>query len=109
MDEPYIGLYTFTKPTILVRDPDLVEKILIEDFDSFRMNEWKVSEKTDPLLATHPYLLSDNDRKISRRTLTPVFTPNKVKCFEIKFYSIFPRPFLTEFCSQIKRHYSSDE
>lgn len=79
MNEPYIGFYKFTEPTIIVRDVDLIKKILIEDFDSFSTNEWKVNDKSNPLLATSPCFTSDNEWKINRNTLLPVFTPDKVK------------------------------
>lgn len=33
--EPFIGIYLFYRPGILVRDPELVKKVLATDFTSF--------------------------------------------------------------------------
>lgn len=84
MNEPYIGFYKLTRPAILVRDIDLIKKILIDDFDNFSVNEWKVSEKSEPLLASNPFLCRDDEWIISRNTFSPVFSPNKVKCSLLK-------------------------
>lgn len=71
------------------RDPDLVKDILITQFDSFRLNDFKLSEKYDALLAPNPFFNVDDKWREGRKTIIPAFSQNKVwktnVCFSIYF------------------------
>lgn len=69
------------KPAILARDPDLIKDILITNFNSFRDNDNYLSKKHDPLTATNPFFVRDDEWRESRKTLMPAFSQNKVKYF----------------------------
>lgn len=34
-NEPFVGIYNFFQPILLVRDPDLISKVLVKDFQYF--------------------------------------------------------------------------
>ena len=34
-DKPYVGIFTFDKPILLIRDLELVKNILVKDFQNF--------------------------------------------------------------------------
>ena len=36
--ERYMGIYEFNKPTLLVRDPELIKHVLVKDFAHFQVN-----------------------------------------------------------------------
>lgn len=66
------------KPAILARDPDLIKDILITNFNSFRDNDAYLSKKNDPLSATNPFFVSDDEWRTSRKTIVPAFSQSKV-------------------------------
>lgn len=76
--EKYFGLYLFTKPTLVLRDPNLINRIMIQDFSHFYNRATQVDEKLDPLNA-HLVFLTDQRWKNLRNKLTPVFTSGKLK------------------------------
>lgn len=49
--EPYkfAGLFTFHKPSIMVRDPELIKHILIKDFSHFHDRGFPVNKEIEPL------------------------------------------------------------
>lgn len=77
-DVPYIGYYKFLQPAIVLRDPDLIKDVLIKDCSSFHANDIHLDKKHDPLLATNPFLTTDEDWKRGRSILVPIFSANKV-------------------------------
>lgn len=66
------------KPAIIARDPDLVKDILITQFNSFRKNDFNLSEKYDALLAPNPFFKMDDQWREGRQTIIPAFSQNKV-------------------------------
>jgi cytochrome P450 family 6 len=51
-DKPYVGIFTFDKPSLLIRDPEIVKNILVKDFQTFMDRILSVDPKIDPLLVT---------------------------------------------------------
>lgn len=79
----YVGVYKFGTPSILIRDLNLLKSILIENFDHFRDNDFKIDVKLDPILSKNPSFSEGNQWQLHRKQISPVFTPSKVK-------SVFP-------------------
>lgn len=67
------------RPAIVARDPDLIKDVLITEFNSFRSNDFNLSKKYDPLLATNPFFTVDDEWREGRKTLIPAVSQNKVK------------------------------
>lgn len=74
--EKVVGLYRGLSPLLLIRDPEIMKKILIKDFNVF----------TDTAIPYFPNFQSNNllsaqgdTWRILRSTLTPLFSPNKLK------------------------------
>ncbi|XP_067000520.2 cytochrome P450 6j1 [Anabrus simplex] len=76
---PYVGVYRFLTPAVLVRDPDLIKAILIKDFQSFERNARSIDEKMDPLLARNPSFNSGEKWEKMRSQLTPSFMSGKMR------------------------------
>lgn len=34
-DEPYVGIHSFYKPMLLIKEPELIKRILVKDFNLF--------------------------------------------------------------------------
>jgi cytochrome P450 family 6 len=72
------GLYNFTMPILLVRDPEVIKDILVKDFEKFHSRGIAVNEKQDPFQG-HLFALSGSKWRNLRVKLSPTFTSGKMK------------------------------
>ncbi|XP_044272375.1 cytochrome P450 9e2-like [Tribolium madens] len=70
-DARYCGIYQFLTPVLLIRDPELIKKITVKDFEHFVDHRIVIPEESDPL--------SGQKWRDMRSTLSPVFTSSKLK------------------------------
>ena len=78
-DKPYVGIFSFDKPSLLIRDPELVKNILVKDFQTFMDRNVSAEEELDPLFANVLSFLRGQLWRHLRTKLTPVFTSGKMK------------------------------
>jgi cytochrome P450 family 6 len=78
-DKPYVGIFSFDKPSLLIRDPELVKNILVKDFQTFMDRTMSVEGRFDPLFGNCLPLLKGEQWRNLRTNLTPVFTSSKIK------------------------------
>jgi cytochrome P450 family 6 len=76
--EKYGGIYAFTKPKLILRDPDIIKNILVKDFFSFHDHTLFTDEEIEPL-SGHLFLLRGYKWRNLRIKLTPTFTSGKMK------------------------------
>jgi cytochrome P450 family 6 len=76
--EPFLGIYLFFKPAILVRDAELVKNILTRDFQHFHDRGVYCEPKSDPM-SGNLFALPGEAWKSLRTRLTPAFTSGKLK------------------------------
>lgn len=55
--ERFFGFWMAHRPTLMVNDPELIKKILITDFNSFRDHGLYVNVKDDPLTSKQYFTL----------------------------------------------------
>ncbi|KAL0266932.1 UNVERIFIED_CONTAM: hypothetical protein PYX00_009337 [Menopon gallinae] len=86
------------KPAILVRDPELVHKVFVTDFYSFRNNDVD-SNITDDPMSRNAFVLQDEEWKRTRALITPAFSSGKIK-------SMYPQmiEIAKEFNIYLKKH-----
>jgi cytochrome P450 len=78
-DKPYVGIFSFDKPGLLIRDLELVKNILVKDFQNFIDRIFSVEERFDPLLGNTLPALKGQIWRHLRTNMTPVFTSRKMK------------------------------
>jgi cytochrome P450 family 6 len=78
-DKPYVGIFSFDKPSLLIRDLELVKNVLVKDFQNFTERVFKVERKLDPLFANSLATVGGQLWRHLRTNLTPVFTSRKMK------------------------------
>ena len=78
-DNPYVGIFSFDKPSLLIRDLDLVKDILVKDFQNFMDRKFFFEDKYDPLFSKIMFGLKGHVWRHLRTNLTPVFTSRKMK------------------------------
>lgn len=76
--ERFVGIYNFRVPTLVVRDPELINDIMTSNFTNFHDRDVKMDEKVNPLSANLASLTGLRWKNL-RRKLTPVFTSGKLK------------------------------
>ena len=84
-DKPYVGIFSFDKPSLLIRDPELVKNIMVKDFQSFIDRLVLFDEKLEPLISNSLPILKGQLWRHLRTNLTPVFTSRKMK---LMFYLV---------------------
>ncbi|XP_011175441.1 cytochrome P450 9e2 [Solenopsis invicta] len=75
----YFGLYDFTRPTIVIRDPELISMITIKHFDNFCDHYGFVNETLDPIASRNLFNLQGDHWREMRKLLSPSFTSSKMK------------------------------
>jgi hypothetical protein len=78
-DKPYVGIFSFDKPFLLIRDLKLVKNILVKDFHIFMDRTISVEETLEPLFANDLAVLKGQIWRHLRTNLNPVFTSGKLK------------------------------
>jgi cytochrome P450 family 6 len=78
-DKPYVGIFSFNKPSLLICDHELVKNILVKDFHNFMDRTFAVGDKYDPLFGRNLSVLKGQLWRHLRIKLTPVFTSHKMK------------------------------
>ncbi|XP_014276562.1 probable cytochrome P450 6a17 [Halyomorpha halys] len=53
--EKMIGFYSFYKPMMFVSDPEIIQKVLVTDFNSFSNNGLEVDKDIDPISGYNPF------------------------------------------------------
>ncbi|KAF5285372.1 hypothetical protein FQR65_LT13262 [Abscondita terminalis] len=79
-NDRYVGIYKFQTPILLVRDPELIKKIYIKDFDTFPEHRPFLPEEVDPLWSNNLFAIRGGEKwHALRTTLSPSFTSSKMK------------------------------
>jgi cytochrome P450 family 6 len=76
--ERYGGIYAFSIPMFIVRDPDIIKYILVRDFSSFHDRGFFMDEEREPLTG-HLFLLPGNRWRNLRLKLPQTITSGKMK------------------------------
>jgi hypothetical protein len=78
-DKPYVGIFSFDKPSLLIRDAELVKNILVKDFQNFTDHIFSFEDKVDPVFGNILVALNGQSWRHLRTNMTPVFTSRKIK------------------------------
>ncbi|KAH8398959.1 hypothetical protein KR222_004286 [Zaprionus bogoriensis] len=78
-DQPFVGIHVFHKPALLLRDPELIKRIMVKDFGKFSNRYSNSDYKGDPLGSQNIFFLKNPAWKEVRLKLSPFFTSNRLK------------------------------
>lgn len=70
----FVGINVFHKPTILIRDPELIKRILIKDFQHFPNHHTGADPVYDPIAGKNLFQIKNPQWKELRVKLSPIFT-----------------------------------
>ena len=74
-----VGFFQLKTPTLLLRDPELVNHILVSKFASFHDNELKLHSNLDPSMSATPFFAKGDVWKENRSIMTNGFSTKKLK------------------------------
>ncbi|XP_046751463.1 cytochrome P450 6A1-like isoform X2 [Diprion similis] len=77
-DNAVFGFYSFHRPSLVIRDPDLIRFVLTKDFSHFQNRGLYYNEEVDPL-SGHLFMLDGAKWKNLRIKFSPTFTSGKMK------------------------------
>nr|XP_023024029.1 cytochrome P450 9e2-like [Leptinotarsa decemlineata] len=75
----YHGFYQFTRPTLLIKDPELLKQVMVKYFDHFTDRRKFLSEEVDPLWGRNMVELTGDKWRNLRAATTPIFTSGRMK------------------------------
>ncbi|KAF2894283.1 hypothetical protein ILUMI_11888 [Ignelater luminosus] len=75
----YFGAYQFSKPIVIVKDPDLIKQITVKDFDHFVDHSTFAPLPNESLWQKNLISLKGDQWRDMRATLSPSFTGSKMK------------------------------
>lgn len=77
-NEPFVGLYRFFTPDLLIIDPEIIKRVLVTDFKCFQNRINAIHGKPEVLLDN--MFSAQYDRwKVMRQKVTPTFTSGKLR------------------------------
>lgn len=75
----FFGIFIFSKPVLIITDPNLVKAILVKDFNTFSDRPFDVKEEQQPVTAHMLFFAKNPEWKAIRTLTTPAFTSGKLK------------------------------
>ncbi|XP_037039727.1 probable cytochrome P450 28a5 [Bradysia coprophila] len=76
---PFVGIYTYRNPELLILDPKLVNEVFVGKFKYFESNYTNYNKKNARLFMRNPFILHDQEWKDNRSDISPAFTTLKTK------------------------------
>lgn len=74
-----VGIYDNNTPAFMVRDPEIIKKIAVKDFDHFANHRTFLDPESSGLSGLSLFLMQNQKWKDMRSTLSPAFTGTKIR------------------------------
>ncbi|KAL4709580.1 hypothetical protein ACJJTC_007311 [Scirpophaga incertulas] len=79
-DEKVVGFYRSSTPELIIRDPQIIKKVLITDFMYFYARGFHPDKNNIEPLFRNLFVVEGDIWKSLRTRMTPAFTSGKLKC-----------------------------
>lgn len=78
VNEPYVGIFVFDEPFLVIKSPEIIKQILVKDFSYFQ-DRSVAALKDDGIYSNVMFLQKSPAWKPTRSKLTSTFTSGKLK------------------------------
>ncbi|XP_073844905.1 cytochrome P450 6g1-like [Musca autumnalis] len=78
-DKPVVGIYGLYKPSLLIKEPEIIKRIMVKDFDSFHNRFHDIDINYDTIGGKMMFYTTYDQWKEMRQKLSPLFTSAKLK------------------------------
>lgn len=75
----FYGIYEILHPVFVIRDPELIKQLTVQDFDHFVNHQGNFDMEMDSLVSRSLFFSRNQQWKDMRAVLTPAFTGNKMR------------------------------
>lgn len=110
-NEKFIGIYeTFGTPTYLIRDPDLVQQLTINDFDHFANHRTQLQPNIDPMMDRALFFVHDERWRQLRAEMVPNFSAGRMRAMHeliVRYTENFVSTLDDVNCSNASRQYDA--
>lgn len=86
-DSKVVGFYDLKTPNLMIRDPQLIQQLLIKDFSSFHDRQDPPQNIESDVLSGHLFAVGGKYWRNLRHKLTPTFTSGKLKSMFDQIYN----------------------
>ncbi|XP_037874501.1 cytochrome P450 6B1 [Bombyx mori] len=77
-DQRFLGTHQFYQRTLVIRDPELIKRVCVNDFQHFVDRGFFFNKEVDPLAGSVLFLRGNEWKKL-RAKISPIFSPNKLR------------------------------
>lgn len=77
--QPFVGINVFHKPSVFIRNPQLIKQIMVKDFNYFSQRHTRAPVDVDPISGLNLFQASNKLWRTLRVKLSPIFTSGKMK------------------------------
>jgi cytochrome P450 family 6 len=77
--KPYVGVFSFDQPSLVIRNLDTVKNILVKDAQYFIDHTMTFDEELEPMFGKSLFSINGQRWRHVRTNLSPVFTSGKMK------------------------------
>lgn len=78
-DVPYFGMFIINNPILVIKDPEILKKVLVKDFDSLGAKMLFEDDTYDPIFCNTLMGMGFEKWKCVRPKVTPIFSSGKMK------------------------------
>ncbi|XP_046676237.1 probable cytochrome P450 28a5 [Homalodisca vitripennis] len=98
-----VGVYSIYTPRMLLRSPQLIQKVMASNFSHFHDNEFTVSKKLEPYFYEDPFCLKGEEWKHNRAKIVSTMTSSRMK-------EIFPfmKEIIPRLDAYLQKHFGKD-
>uniref|UniRef100_A0A1B0GPC3 Uncharacterized protein n=1 Tax=Phlebotomus papatasi TaxID=29031 RepID=A0A1B0GPC3_PHLPP len=109
-NQPISGFYFFHKASLIIREPELIKRILVKDFNFFQDRRVATDAQSDTIGGNTMPLIKGENWKNIRSNISPIFTGVKMKNFYLllkEVCEVFEEKLSREIC--IEKQYDIKE
>ncbi|XP_059612263.1 probable cytochrome P450 9f2 [Phlebotomus argentipes] len=77
--EKVVGFYDGNTPILMLKDPDVIKRLAVKEFEHFQDRRDFINEEMDPLFGNSLFVLKEQKWRDMRATLSPAFTGSKMR------------------------------
>lgn len=79
MKAPFFGIFMVDRPVLMIKDPELIKCVLVQDFNYFYDRSVHADVENEPMVAHMLFFSKNPDWRATRTKITPVFSSGKLK------------------------------
>lgn len=76
---PFVGVYRMFTPCLLIREPNMIKHITIDDFKHFQDNDIYVDKNINKIVSKNTFVVKGSEWKTCKAKIAPCLSSSKVR------------------------------